>query len=1059
MSSVKVAGTWRDITEPHVKIGENWKIANSAWSKIDGKWKSWFLQGGVLDVPLGNEETAPQPTFNTNTGLGANSPVNAVAIQSDGKILLTGQFTTFNGVTVNRIVRLNADGTRDTAFTTNTGTGATATITSIAIQSDGKIVLGGGFTTFNGATVTRIVRLNADGTRDTAFTTNAGTGANGTVNSLVIQSDGKIVLGGSFTTFNGVTVNRIVRLNADGTRDTTFTTNAGTGTNGVVSKVETQSDGKILIGGSFSGFNGVTVNRIVRLNSNGTRDTTFTTNTGTGADGIVDAIAIQSDGKIILGGDFTTFNSATVNAIVRLNANGTRDTAFTTNTGTGTVNGVEVIVIQTDGKIIIGGGFTTFNGVTVNRIVRLNADGTRDTTFTTNAGTGTNDTVNAIAIQSDGKIVLGGGFTTFNGVAAIGIVRLNSDGLLEPTAGFNSSVFAIAIQSDGKIVLGGGFTTFNSVTVNRIVRLNADGTIDTAFTTNTGTGANSTVNAVAIQSDGKIVLGGLFTIFNGVTVNFIVRLNADGTRDTAFTTNTGTGAGSTVNAIAIQSDGKILLGGAFSTFNSVSVNRIVRLNADGTRDTAFTTNTGTGAGSTVNAIAIQSDGKILLGGAFLTFNSVTVNRIVRLNADGTRDTAFTTNTGTGANSTVNAVAIQSDGKILLSGNFISFNGVTVNRIVRLNANGTRDTAFTTNTGTALNSNVNAIAIQSDGKIVLGGFFTAFNGVTVNRIVRLNADGTRDTAFTTNTGTALNSNVNAIAIQSDGKIVLGGLFTTFNGLNRIRFARIGGDTSGIVFEYLIIAGGGPGGTAVGNFTNSGTGGGGAGGYLTGFQNFNSSNPYTVTVGAGASANGLEVGSGSVFGSISTVGGGGGGSASAPNGKAGASGGGAGFPSPTVATSGGTGTAGQGFAGGNRTGEASGGGGGAGGLGGSGAGTTRGLGGIGLASSITGTSITRARGGAGNYSASPLANTTDPAPNTGDGGGGGVNNRASSAWGASGVVIIRYANNYPNMVIGSGLVIDDGSNGNISGSGTRLAPSFTPAGFKVYRFKSGTGNVSW
>jgi uncharacterized delta-60 repeat protein len=1061
MSSVKVAGTWRDITEPHVKIGENWKIANSAWSKIDGKWKSWFLQGGVLDVPLGGEETAPQPTFNTNLGLGAGSTVNSIAIQSDGKILLSGNFATFNGVTVNRIVRLNADGTRDTAFTTNTGTGATTTITSIAIQSDGKIVLGGGFTTFNGATVTRIVRLNADGTRDTAFTTNAGTGANGTVNSLVIQSDGKIVLGGSFTTFNGVTVNRIVRLNADGTRDTTFTTNAGTGTNGVVSKVETQSDGKILIGGSFSGFNGVTVNRIVRLNSNGTRDTTFTTNTGTGADGIVDAIAIQSDGKIILGGDFTTFNSATVNEIVRLNANGTRDTAFTTNTGTGTVNGVEVIVIQTDGKIIIGGGFTTFNGVTVNRIVRLNADGTRDTAFTTNTGTGAGSTVNSIAIQSDGKILIGGVFATFNGVTVNRIVRLNADGTADQIAGADDSVFAIAIQSDGKIVLGGLFTIFNGVTVNRIVRLNSDGTRDTAFTTNTGTAFNSTVNAIAIQSDGKIVIGGDFTTFNGTTVNRIARLNSDGTRDTAFTTNTGTGFDSAVFAIAIQSDGKIVLGGLFTIFNGVTVNRIVRLNADGTRDTAFTTNTGTGAGSTVNAIAIQSDGKILLGGAFLTFNSVTVNRIVRLNADGTRDTAFTTNTGTGANSTVNAVAIQSDGKILLGGNFISFNGVTVtvNRIVRLNADGTRDTAFTTNAGTGANDQVNAIAIQSDGKILIGGIFTTFNGVTVNRIVRLNSNGSPDTAFTTNTGTAFNSSVNKISIQSDGKIVLVGLFTTFNGLNRIRLARIGGDTSGIVFEYLIIAGGGPGGTAVGNFTNSGTGGGGAGGYLTGFQNFNSSNPYTVTVGAGASANGLEVGSGSVFGSISTVGGGGGGSASAPNGKAGASGGGAGFPSPTVATSGGTGTAGQGFAGGNRTGEASGGGGGAGGLGGSGAGTTRGLGGIGLASSITGTSITRARGGAGNYSASPLGNTTDPAPNTGDGGGGGVNNRASSAWGASGVVIIRYANNYPNMVIGSGLVIDDGSNGNISGSGTRLAPSFTPAGFKVYRFKSGTGNVSW
>jgi uncharacterized delta-60 repeat protein len=789
---VKVAGTWRDSTAPYVKIGGNWKIAKSAWAKVDENWKSWFLQGGVLDVPLGGEETAPQPTFTTNTGTAFDGNATAIAIQSDGKILLGGGFSTFNGVTVNSIVRLNADGTRDTAFTTNTGTAFNTTVNAIAIQSDGKIIVSGQFATFNGVTVNRIVRLNADGTRDTAFTTNTGTGAGSTVNAIAIQSDGKIVLGGGFTTFNSVTATRIVRLNASGTRDTAFTTNTGTGASGTVLAIAVQSDGKIVLGGQFTTFNGVTVNRIVRLNADGTRDTAFTTNTGTGADSNVNAIAIQSDGKIVLGGLFGAFNGVTVNRIVRLNADGTRDTAFTTNTGTGADNNVSAIAIQSDGKILLGGGFATFNGVTVNRIVRLNASGTRDTAFTTNTGTGASGTVLAIAVQSDGKIVVGGSFITFNSVFVNRIVRLNSDGLLEPTAGAGGEVNAIAIQSDGKIVVGGFFTTFNGVTVNRIVRLNADGTRDTAFTTNTGTGADSNVSAIAIQSDGKILLGGGFATFNGVTVNRIVRLNADGTRDTAFTNNTGTGANDTVLAIAIQSDGKIILGGNVTTFNGVTVNRIVRLNADGTRDTAFTTNTGTAFNTTVNAIAIQSDGKIVVVGTFATFNSVTVNRIVRLNADGTRDTAFTTNTGTAFNSNVNAIAIQSDGKIVVVGTFATFNSVTVNRIVRLNADGTRDTAFTTNTGTGADNNVSAIAIQSDGKIVLGGFFTTFNGVTVKRIVRLNANGTRDTAFTTNTGTAFNSNVNAIAIQSDGKIVLGGTFTTFSQLNRIRFARIGGE---------------------------------------------------------------------------------------------------------------------------------------------------------------------------------------------------------------------------------------------------------------------------
>jgi uncharacterized delta-60 repeat protein len=560
-----------------------------------------------------------------------------------------------------------------------------------------------------------------------------------------------------------------------------------------------QSDGKIILGGLFATFNGVTVGGIVRLNLDGTRETAFTTNTGSGGAG-TNSIAIQSDGKIVLVGSFQLFNGAFVNRIVRLNSDGTRDTAFSTNTGTGATGGVNTVAIQSDGKIVFGGDFTGFNGTTVNRIVRLNSDGTPDTTFTTNTGTGASSGVNFLAIQSDGKIVLGGQFGSFNSVSVSNAVRLNSDGTIQDliVSGAGSGIAALAIQSDGKIVLVGNFTTFNGVTANYVVRLNSDGARDTVFSTNTGTGANGQVSAVAIQSDGKILIGGQFSFstFNGVTVNRIVRLNSDGTPDTTFTTNTGTGAAGSISSIAVQSDGKIILSGGFTTFNGATVGNLVRLNSDGTREAAFTTNTGTGAsGGTISTTAVQSDGKIILGGNFTTFNGTTVNRIVRLNSDGTPDTTFTTNTGTGAaTGAVSALAIQSDGKIILGGTFTDFNGVTVNRIIRLNTDGTRDTTFTTNTGTGANGAVSALAIQSDGKIVLGGAFTTFNDATVGRIVCLNLDGTRDTTFTTNTGTGANGALTALGTQSDGKIVLGGefSFTSFNNVTRTRVARIGGN---------------------------------------------------------------------------------------------------------------------------------------------------------------------------------------------------------------------------------------------------------------------------
>ena len=389
---------------------------------------------------------------------GANSSVYVSKTQSDGKIVVGGVFTAWNGATVGRIVRLNSDGTEDTTFTTNTGTGTSLTVLSIAIQSDGKILIGGGFSTWNGATgMGRIVRLNSDGTRDTTFSTNIGTGASGPVEEIVVQSDGKIVVAGGFSAWNGVTVGRIVRLNSDGTRDTTFTTNNGTGASYDILSIAIQSDGKIVVGGDFGLWDGTTVRRIVRLNSDGTRDTAFTTNTGTGTFGtgpigIVLSIAIQSDGKILIGGTFTTWNGTTgIGRIVRLNSDGTRDTAFSNNIGTGPNSDVSSIAIQSDGEIVVGGTFNTWNGTTgIGYIVRLNSDGTRDRTFTTNTGTGASSTVRSIAIQSDGKIVVGGDFGLWDGTTVGYIVRLSSNGSTqEQNATFTA-------EGDGASGGGGG---------------------------------------------------------------------------------------------------------------------------------------------------------------------------------------------------------------------------------------------------------------------------------------------------------------------------------------------------------------------------------------------------------------------------------------------------------------------------------------------------------------------------------------------------------------------------------------------------------------------------
>jgi uncharacterized delta-60 repeat protein len=370
-----------------------------------------------------------------------NNQVRNIAVQSDGKVLIVGDFSSYVGpatVSVNRIVRLNTDGSVDTTFNTNIGTGPNFSVTRIKIQSDGKIIVIGGFGNWNGTTVTRMVRLNANGTLDTAFTTALGTGPVGAIEAIEIQSDGKIIVTGAFGTWNGVTVNRIVRLNTDGTRDTAFTTNTGTGANSTILSAVIQADQKIVLGGAFTTWNGTTsIGRIVRLNTDGTRDTAFTTNISSGATtNQINSIAIQSDNKLVVVGTFTTWISTSVNRIVRLNTDGTRDTAFTTALGAGitSTSGPQVVLVQPDQKILLGGIFTSISGTTCNNIARINTNGSLDTAFSTSVGAGpsASSAVQSLALQSNNSIIAGGTWTSWNSVAKAYMVLLNSTGSLVP---------------------------------------------------------------------------------------------------------------------------------------------------------------------------------------------------------------------------------------------------------------------------------------------------------------------------------------------------------------------------------------------------------------------------------------------------------------------------------------------------------------------------------------------------------------------------------------------------------------------------------------------------
>jgi len=368
------------------------------------------------------------------------------------------------------------------------------------------------------------------GALDPSF--NPGSGATGgttpVIYSAVQKSDGKILIAGLFNTYNGSARNFLAHLDTDGTLDPAF---GQTGPNGEVYKVLPLPDGTFLIGGNFSNFGGIARNRIARIGPDGLLDFSFQPGGGA-TQGIVRDIAVQPDGRAIVAGTFTSYSGQVRNRIVRIEADGTLDNSFNIGSGAGS-SAINAVVLQPDGKVLIGGNFTSYNGTDIKHIARLNSDGSLDTAF--DPGTGAGHTmfniapVNAIALRPDGRIIIGGQFNLYNGVSRPGIASLNTDGSLDttfdPGTGSDGVVYSLLLREGGKCLVGGSFLEYDGVERRGLARINADGTLDPSF--DPGTGATP-IHVVAPHTDGKVLIGGGFTLYNGTSRVRIARLSGDG---------------------------------------------------------------------------------------------------------------------------------------------------------------------------------------------------------------------------------------------------------------------------------------------------------------------------------------------------------------------------------------------------------------------------------------------------------------------------------------------------------------------------------------------------
>ena len=533
------------------------------------------------DDPAGAFDRDYNPDFDDrtippqNSAPGANNTVFAVAVQTDGKALIGGDFTAVNTINRSRIARMNFDGSLDTSFNPGVGAndfvaaiGAYPAVTNTVVTFDtngvptgtnlvvgtnnGKILLAGGFSSYNGTARNFIARVDTNGVLDTTF--NPGIGANAPIRGMFLYTsgafNGRAIIVGDFTSYNGTNRNHVARVGVDGNLDVSF--NPGTGANGPIYAVRVQKDGKVVVGGDFTTFNGVPRNRIARLTASGALDLSF--NPSAGADGTVYALGLEDALPQVANGFAVNTN------LSRSASGGFAEDIFdlVVPTPVGTPAGA---LYQGTLTIIydfysIPDAINVYLGTNQLPVNRIFATGLTNGSASVNIpfGPSTNDTL---------RIIVNEGNNSNQGTAWVYDLAL--------TAVISTTPQPVPVGAQ-KVILGGEFNNFDLRRRNKIARLNADGSLDTSFAP--GSGFNDTVFAIQMTTNGQTIAGGLFTDFNSTRRVGLARLLLNGTLDTTFMDTTFNQFAGLINltnglpknfctAIALQQNNDLIIGGSF----------------------------------------------------------------------------------------------------------------------------------------------------------------------------------------------------------------------------------------------------------------------------------------------------------------------------------------------------------------------------------------------------------------------------------------------------------------------------------------------------------------
>jgi uncharacterized delta-60 repeat protein len=800
------------------------------------------------------------PTFHPPYFAVADLP-SRVLLLPDGKYVVYFNVETLSDQPTGAITRYLPDGTLDTSFNFSRDY---AGVSAVAGLADGKLIvatLGITYGSFDQNHQTdQILRLNADGSIDSSFSSTARTTDGAAVRAIAIQPDGKILVGGLFTAFNGSPRRGIVRLLSNGTVDPNFAAVTMTdppmtlsgGPSGLWTEPKVQANGKILIAGDFIGVNGTPCPGVARLNANGSLDSTFQASgfqLNSNFPRPIRGMVIQSNGQIVIGGKFTVSASFAANhtgmtytrlPLIRLNSNGSADQSYgyfgSMDTTDSTFAQIRGLVIQTNNKVI---------GVD-NSVFRFNnTNGSLDTTFRQpdlliDRSTNLFPEAFSVNLRADGRVLIGGSFSDVDDAPPSpangerwGVAEFNSDGTLDSFTtshrqAQNAYPTSFLRQSNGLTLIAFNefaFSTGDTAIPHSFGRLLQDGSLDTGFDP---LRSIPRLNPAAAQvgfsllPNGNILVSGT----NLLTGNFGYHvLKPNGTVANPSYMNDPS-VGFTEAYPQPLTNGQVLVlsspAGAQTVINNAEFHRI---NSNGSLDNSFVLDPSVLANTVHDCqtvadgfavLAVQSDGRILF--AYLAADST--YRLVRLNPNGSLDTTFqaqsvpvstTTNRplttcGQVTELLPNGVPGFSDAQlvgnqIVVVGQFASYAGVPAHGIVRLNANGTVDSTFnagngaqwthTTETST-FHPSIDNIEQAGNGKFLITGTFEAFNGVASPGIALLNPNGSLDTSFVPPaTRQKFDRHAAYLAKQPDNSFLLSGPYSLPNETQSPSFIHIFG----------------------------------------------------------------------------------------------------------------------------------------------------------------------------------------------------------------------------------------------------------------------------